>query len=82
MLKLHLIDSLSICYTIKFATDTNQIEPMKFRPKPGHARCVASSAPCCDIQQSVERNIVDSSSPSGEENMFLTSQLCIQKLVT
>jgi len=33
----------------------------------------------CDIQQSVERDIVDSSLPSGEENMFLTPQLCIQK---
>jgi len=33
----------------------------------------------CDIQQSVERDIVDNSSPSGEENMFLTPQLCIQQ---
>jgi len=40
---------------------------------------VASIAPYCDIQQSVERDIVDSSSPSGEEYMFLTPQLCIQK---
>jgi len=35
MLKLHLIDSLSICYTIKFATDmvTNKTDG-EYKPKP------------------------------------------------
>jgi len=51
---------------------------MEFRPKP----YVRRAWPRAPYLQSVERDIVDNSSPSGEENMFLTPQLCIQKWVT
>jgi len=68
MLKLHLIDSLSISYAIKFAT--------KHGDKSNQWSLGLSLSMCglkwrmCDMQYTVERDIVDNSLTSGEENCF------------
>jgi len=43
MLKLHLIDLLSICYTANFAAHTVKVEPMERRPNISAVHAITSS---------------------------------------
>jgi len=76
MLKLHLINSLSTCYTAICATNTVKIKPMELMLK-----YIAPTASTVEGETNTSSDLLIPASSVQWRNFLQSPQLCRQKLV-